>query len=86
VPSDEKPPQDRPPFDHARAAFLLIAFVIGIHAVIILGHAAACLVYARELITQTNPDIKCDPDNKLLQLLAAALAAALAFAGVGKGK
>jgi hypothetical protein len=42
----------------------------------------ACLVYAREIILR--PDLKCDPDSRLFQLLSAALAAALAFAGIRK--
>ena len=71
---------ERPPFDPQRAAFWLVAFVIAVHAIIILAHGAVCLVYATPIIT--NPDVKCDPDNRLMQLLAAALAAALAFAGV----
>jgi hypothetical protein len=35
---------ERPPFDPQRAAFWLIAFVIGVHAVVVLAGGVACLV------------------------------------------
>lgn len=70
---------DRPPFDPQRAAFWLIAFVVGIYGVVILGMVGACLLHATDIIT--NTDISCDPNNRLMGLLAAALAAALTFAG-----
>jgi hypothetical protein len=70
---------DRPPFDPVRAAFWLIAFVIGVQALVVLIGIGACVWHA-ELILG-NPEIKCDPDNRLASLLAAALAAALALAG-----
>jgi hypothetical protein len=73
---------ERPPFDPQRAAFWLIVFVIAVHAVVVLAGGVACLVYAREIILR--PDLKCDPDSRLFQLLSAALAAALAFAGIRK--
>jgi hypothetical protein len=73
---------DRPPFDPIRAAFLLVAFVIGVHAVVILGFSAACIWHSEMIITGT--DVNCDPNSRLMGLLAAALAAALAFAGVSK--
>jgi hypothetical protein len=71
---------DRPPFDPQRAAFLLVAFVIGVHALVILSFAAACIWHAEIVITAA--DVNCDPNSRLMGLLAAALAAALAFAGV----
>jgi hypothetical protein len=73
---------DRPPFDLQRAAFWLIAFVIGVEALVAVLGFAACVWHA-ELILN-SPEIKCDPDNRLAQLLAAALAAALALWGVRK--
>jgi Ca2+/Na+ antiporter len=77
---------DKPPFDPIRAAFWLIAFVVGIYGVVIVAFAAACVVHATAIITS---EISCDPNNRLMGLLAAALAAALAFAGIrrdGKDK
>ena len=73
---------ERPPFDPQRAAFWLIASVIAVRAGVVLAGSVACLVYASEIILR--PDLKCDPDSRLLQLLSAALAAALAFAGIRK--
>jgi hypothetical protein len=73
---------DKPPFDPQRAAFMLVALVIGVHAAVILGLSAACIWHAEAIITGT--DINCDPNSRLMGLLAAALAAALAFAGVRK--
>jgi hypothetical protein len=75
---------DKPPFDPVRAAFWLIAFVVGIYGVVIIGFAAACVIHATTII---HEEISCDPNNRLMGLLAAALAAALAFAGIrGKDK
>jgi uncharacterized MnhB-related membrane protein len=71
---------DRPPFDPIRAAFLLVAAVIGVQAVVILGFAGACIWHSEIIIS--GPDINCDPNSRLMGLLTAALAAALAFAGV----
>jgi len=70
---------DRPPFDPVRAAFWLIAFVIGVQALVVLIAVGACIWHAELILT--TPEIKCDPDNRLAALLTAALAAALAFAG-----
>jgi hypothetical protein len=78
---------EKPPFDPIRAAFWLIAFVVGIYGVVILGFAAGCLLHHESIIT--NPEITCDPNNRLMGLLAAALAAALTFASTrrdGKDK
>ena len=78
---------DKPPFDPIRAAFWLIAFVVGIYGVVILGFAAGCLMNVTTIIT--HADISCDPNNRLMGLLAAALAAALTFASTrrdGKDK
>ena len=76
---------DRPPFDPIRAAFWLIAFVVGIYGVVILAFAAGCLMHHEAIVT--NPEVSCDPNNRLMGLLAAALAAALTFASIrGKDK
>jgi hypothetical protein len=78
---------DKPPFDPVRAAFWLIAFVVGIYGVVILSFAAGCLLNVNTIIS--NPEVSCDPNNRLMGLLAAALAAALTFASTrrdGKDK
>jgi hypothetical protein len=74
----------KPPFDPIRAAFFLLAGVIGVHALVILGFAGACLYHSEVIIASHTPDINCDPNSRLMGLLTAALAAALAFAGVRK--
>lgn len=70
---------ERPPWDPVKASFYLIAAVIGVYALIALMAFAAC-VYHSEIIIRT-PEITCDPKDRLSNLLTAALAAALAFAG-----
>lgn len=74
----------RPPFDPLRAAFLLLFFVIAVYAIVILAMVGAC-VYHSELIVLKDKDVSCDPYNRLMSLMAAALAAALAFAGIRSG-
>jgi hypothetical protein len=71
---------DRPPFDPIRAAFWLLAGVLAVYALVILMFAGACLYHAELIVT--GSDVNCDPNARLMGLLAAALAAALAFAGV----
>jgi small neutral amino acid transporter SnatA (MarC family) len=73
---------DKPPFDPHRAAFLLVAGVIAVQSLVAVGFSAACIWHSEIIITGANVD--CDPSNRLMGLLAAALAAALAFAGVKK--
>ena len=63
---------ERPPFDPIRASFYLVAFVIFVHAAVVLLGAVQCVM--REV------DV-CDAKGRLGDLLAGALAAALAFAG-----
>jgi hypothetical protein len=75
---------EKPPFDPVRASFWLIAFVVGIYGVVILAFAAGCLFNLNLIIS--NPEISCDPNNRLMGLLAAALAAALTFAGAAHRK
>jgi hypothetical protein len=66
----------RGPFDPVRASFLLVAFVVVVHALIALAGVGACLVYASEIVAGT---FTCDAHGRLSELLAIALAAALAF-------
>ena len=73
---------EKPPFDPQRAAFWLIAFVIGVHSAVVLMFAGACLLHVEQIIMA--PQVDCDPNSRLMALLAAVLAAALAFAGVSK--
>jgi small neutral amino acid transporter SnatA (MarC family) len=73
---------DKPPFDPQRAAFLLVAAVIAVHAIVVLAFSAACVWHSEAIIG--GADVNCDPNSRLMGLLAAALAAALAFAGVRK--
>ena len=71
----------KPPFDPLKAAFWLVAFVVGVHSIVVLGFTAACLMYAEQIIV-TSTD--CDPNSRLTGLLAAVLAAALAFVGLNR--
>ena len=71
----------RPPFDPQRAAFLLLAGVLAVHAIVVLGMMGACVWHAGTIIAG-GTEINCDPYNRLMALLSAALAAALAFAGI----
>lgn len=70
---------DRPPFDPVRACFLLVAAVIGVHCLVVLAGVAACLIEWSSLPVVDGK--RCDPSSRLGDLLAGALAAALAFAG-----
>lgn len=64
------------PFDPVRATFWLVALVIGVHAVVVLLGAGLCF-YEIAAGSQTE----CDAKGRLGDLLAGALAAALAFSG-----
>jgi hypothetical protein len=73
---------DRPPFDPQRAAFLLVAAVLGFQGLIILFGVATCFVdfvHNVELMI-SGSKARCDPDNRLLDLLTSALTAALGYA------
>lgn len=52
------------------------------YAVVILSFSAACIWHAEVIIK--NITVDCDQNSRMMGLLAAALAAALAFAGVKK--
>lgn len=71
--------KSRPPFDIVKATFYLVAFVIGVHALVVLGGMGACLWNAEAILS--SPTNYCDPQGRLSELLAAALAAVLAFTG-----
>ena len=73
---------ERPPFDPVRAAFLLVAGVIAVHAIVIMAFSAACIWHSEVIIS--SHEAACDPESRLMGLLAAALAAALGFAGVNR--
>ena len=73
---DPKPP--KPHFDPVKACFYLIAAVIMAQVLVALAGAAMCLVYADDVM---GGKINCDRNNRLSELLSAALSAALAFAG-----
>jgi hypothetical protein len=68
----------RPPFDTTRAAFFLVAGVIALYGVVVLIGVVTCAIYSGEI---AQGRFRCDGQDKLAELLAAALAAALAFAG-----
>jgi len=68
---------DRPPFDLVRASFMLVAVVIGTHCVIVLGGVVFCWINVELVASGRCGDLR----GQLLETLAAALAAALAFAG-----
>jgi len=69
----------KPPFDTVRASFYLVAAIISIHCLVVVAGAISCLWYTEKILS--DPAIVCDPKNRLSELLSAALAAALAFAG-----
>ncbi len=72
---------DRPPFDPARAAFYLVAGVVAVHALVVLFVVGFCAWNGAELVRGA---FQCDARDRLAELLTAALAAALAFAGRSK--
>lgn len=67
-----------PPFDAVKACFYLIALIIAVHCIVVLMGVGVCLYFGQEIL---EGKFKCDPQNRLSELLGAALAAALAFAG-----
>lgn len=73
----------KPPFDPQQAAFWLIAFVIAVECLMALAGGITCLMYAEVIIK--DPAIVCDPNNRLMQILNNALAAALALWGIRQG-
>jgi hypothetical protein len=73
---------DKQPFNPQRAAFILVACVLGFQAIIIAFGIATCFVdfvhSVEEIVRGTRQ--RCDPDNRLLDMLTSALTAALGYA------
>lgn len=69
---------ERPPFDTTRAAFFLVAAVIVVYLVVVLVGVGMCALHSHDIVAG---NFKCDAENRLVDLLGAALSAALAFAG-----
>ena len=67
------------PFDLVRAAFLLVAFVIVAHIVLVFIVAGFCVYEWRDIAKVPQAFAACT-EGKMAEVLAAALAAALAFA------
>jgi hypothetical protein len=74
----------KPPWDVTRASFCLVAAVISFQCVSALVAFLACVYYLHDLVGEGK--FQCNKDNKLTELLAEALMAALAFAGVNRSK
>jgi hypothetical protein len=74
--------RDKPPFDPQRAAFWLVACVLGYQGIIVLFGVGTCFFdfihNVEKMISGSRA--RCDPDNRLLDLLTSALSAALGFA------
>jgi heme A synthase len=65
-------------FDIVKWCFWLIAFVIGAHVFAVFAALGACIYHADAIM---EGKAQCDTGGRLTEILAAALAAALAFAG-----
>ena len=72
----------KPPFDPVQACFYLVAAVIAVHLIVVLMGSIMCVSYMQELLASGK---ECPAGNRLTEVLGAALAAALAFAG-GKSR
>lgn len=70
-------------FDARRAAFWLIACILGVHGVVVLAGIGVCVYYSAEIV---SGKFTCDQHDKLSSLLAAALATALALVGMKSEK
>lgn len=68
-------------FDPVKGSFILVASVIGVQLIIALATVGSC-IYAGFLGFDTS---KCG-DTRVAELLAAALASALAFQGINNSK
>jgi len=69
---------EKPPFDTVKAAFYLVAGVIAVQCVVILVALVHCWMHFEEAI---QLKVGCDMQGRLSDLMSAALAAAIAFAG-----
>jgi hypothetical protein len=65
-----------PPFDPLRASFWLVAFVVGVHCLVVLMGTVLCMYKAFD-----HTVLACEDKGRLSDLLAGVLAAALAFGG-----
>ena len=66
-----------PPFDATRAAFLLLAAIIAVHALTIITTDLQCFIESRQCTEITS---------SLRDLMTETMAAALAFSRLGGGK
>jgi hypothetical protein len=69
-------------FNLEKAAFILVAAVIVSQLLVGLAITGGCLMFASDLIQSGSKCVAAD--GKVSEIMAAALAAALAFAGRGK--
>jgi hypothetical protein len=73
---------EKPPFNPQRAAFMLVVCVLAYQAFIIALGYLTCFVdflyNVQAMIAGNKP--RCDPDNRLLDMLTSALTAALGYA------
>jgi len=74
-------PPEKPPFDTVRAAFYLVAGVIAVYCLIVLMAMVHCWIMYHHDQARGLVDGTCDQKGRFFDLLGAALAAALAFAG-----
>ena len=72
----------KPPFDPVQACFYLVAAVIAVHLIVVLVGSVMCALHTQELLASGK---ECPAGTRLTEVLGAALAAALAFAG-GKSR
>lgn len=74
---------EQPPFDAQKWAFLIVVVILMVYVLIPVAGVVSCLIYIKTVIS--DPKITCDPQNRLSDLLTAALAAALSlYAGLSK--
>ena len=69
---------EKPPFDTVRAAFFLVAGVIAVQCLVLLAALVHCWLHFEDAV---RLKVGCDMQGRLSDLMSAALAAALAFAG-----
>jgi hypothetical protein len=71
---------DKPPFDPLRGAFWLVAGVLAVQCAVVLASAGACLYWTPAIV---EGKVSCGPVmDRLGELLATALAAAIAFSAL----
>jgi hypothetical protein len=77
---DHDPNKRRAVFDVARATFYLVAAVICVHLFVVVVSSLACIYASIEMISGAVKQCE-DTRPFLMEVLAAALAAALAYSG-----